>query len=365
MSFPLVSDQATLQAWLESHNDSGDPVCLDTEADSLHCYHEKLCLIQVTVSGETVLIDPLQGLDLEPLMAWAEPREVVFHAADYDLKMLSTIRPFLPATMRDTSIAARLLGYRELGLAALLEKVLGVQLAKTSQKANWAKRPLTEIMIEYAANDTMHLQPLMDSLATELKAKQRWHWFEESCERAVRQSQVFREKDEDRVWRISGYAKLKPRALAVLRALWQWREQEAAERDRPTFHVLRNEELLRAAICFDEGKRFSSAQLKAGHRKEFETRAREALKLPEEEWPRKLMHTRGKKATEEQEARLQALKTLRDEKAEALELDGSVIAPRAALERAAYEPPRASELLMNWQLELLELPKGEFAEQSV
>src|SRR5436190_1016235 len=113
-------------------------VALDTEADSLHAYPEKVCLIQIsTVSGDE-LIDPLAGLDLDPLLDALAGHELIMHGADYDLRLLRKHHDFVPGAIFDTMLAARLLGLRQFGLSNLVEHFLGVKLEKGAQKADWA-----------------------------------------------------------------------------------------------------------------------------------------------------------------------------------------------------------------------------------
>jgi len=133
-----------------------DRVAVDTEADSLHCYFEKLCLIQISVPRHDYLVDPLADLDLKPLAAALARKEIVLQGADFDLRLLRRSLDFVATRIFDTVIAARLLGIRSFSLAALVEKFFGVTLAKGSQKANWARRPLPQHMAEYAMNDTRY-----------------------------------------------------------------------------------------------------------------------------------------------------------------------------------------------------------------
>ena len=155
-------------------------IALDTEADSLHSYFEKLCLIQISTEHEDILVDPLAGFSLQPLYEAFVKRQLVLHGADYDLRMLHRGGQFAATDIFDTMIAARLCGYQELGLAALVVKHFGVKLSKASQKANWALRPLSHQMIEYAINDTKYLLPLAQILESELRRLQRLDWFAES-----------------------------------------------------------------------------------------------------------------------------------------------------------------------------------------
>ena len=179
-------------------------IAVDTEADSLHCYFEKLCLIQISVPDCDALVDPLAGFSLDPLFGVFATKLLVFHGADYDLRLLRRSEQFGVREIFDTMIAARLTGITEFNLGALVQKFFGVTLPKGSQKANWARRPLTQQMSEYALNDTRYLLRLADKLEAELRALGRWEWFEQSCAKAVRTSQSTRERDLENAWRITG-----------------------------------------------------------------------------------------------------------------------------------------------------------------
>ena len=139
-------------------------VALDTEADSLHCYREKLCLLQISVPGHDAIVDPLASVDLAPLRDALVGKEIVLHGSDYDLRLLRRNMSFVPKQIFDTVIAARMTGIREFSLAALVKRYFDVELAKGSQKANWAQRPLSAKMAEYAINDTRYLLPLAEAL---------------------------------------------------------------------------------------------------------------------------------------------------------------------------------------------------------
>jgi len=165
--------------------EAANSLAVDTEADSLHAYPEKICLIQITVGEEDRLIDPLAPLDLAPLLAELKRHTLILHGADYDLRMLRKNHGFVPERIFDTMLASRLLGDRVFGLANLLQKYLGVTLEKGSQKADWAKRPLTPRMEAYARNDTHHLGKLAGLLQGLLKEKGRLGWAEQSCAQLI------------------------------------------------------------------------------------------------------------------------------------------------------------------------------------
>ena len=357
--------------------EAADRVALDTEADSLHSYREKLCLLQISapaVAGiadasqardefksrgdyrsgppDDFIVDPLSSLDLEPLRRALEPREIVLHAADYDLRMLRRGLNFTASRIFDTVIAARLLGVREFSLGALVKRFFDIELHKHSQKANWALRPLPPRMLEYAVDDVHYLLPLAAILEDELQGVQRLDWFRQSCVRAIESASAARERTEDEPWRIAGAGALDPHTGAVLRALWQWREVEAELADRPPFHILHNRELLEAAGNFASGRVPDYRHFSARRRHTFREAAKIALQSPQSEWP--VMRRRaGVRPTAEMRQRADELRERRDRAAGQLGLEGSFIASRGALEAIAADPARATVLLVPWQRELI------------
>ena len=338
---------------------AADRVALDTEADSLHSYREKLCLLQISVSvaanangHDDFIVDPLAGVDLEPLRQVLEPREIVLHGADYDLRMLRRGLNFTAHRIFDTLIAARLLGIREFSLAALLKRYFGLELPKGSQKANWAKRPLPARMAEYAINDVRYLLPLAEKLEAELDRPRRRDWLRQSCQRAIEQAAVARVRNQDELWRVRGAGLLHGRPAAVLRALWQWREREAEMADRPPFHILQNEKLVNAAESFAAGSVPDYKHFSPRRRRAFLEAARSALLAPESECP-VLPRRFGTRRTADTVRRTEELRRRRDKSAEELGLEPSFIAPRNTLEAIAADRTRAEKLLVLWQRELL------------
>ncbi len=353
----LISQPQQLADFLP-HIAPAERVAVDTEADSLHVYREKLCLIQVSLPSDVhALIDPLANLALQPFYDALQGKTIVLHGADYDLRLLRRAGGFAAMAVFDTMIGARLIGRREFSYAALVQSEFGVTLVKGSQKANWARRPLTDIMAEYAQNDTRYLLAIAERLEARLRELGRWSWFEQSCTRALEQAAVEREKDVTDAWRINGSGTLRGRSAAVMREIWHWREGEASVIDRPTFHVMRNEDMLSAARAFAEDKTPHFEYLRGTRRVRFYEAAERGRALPENEWPvpAKRLHTRW---TAEQERRAEALKIERDRVATELDLDPSMIAPRATLEAIAGKPARAEELLLPWQRQLLGLEEA-------
>ncbi|HXO93317.1 MAG TPA: ribonuclease D [Candidatus Acidoferrum sp.] len=338
---------------------AADRVALDTEADSLHSYREKLCLLQMSVPAaatasrdDDFIIDPLTNLDLQPLRHALEPREIVLHAADYDLRMLRRGMNFTATKIFDTVIAARLLGIREFSLGALVQRFFRVELHKHSQKANWALRPLPPRMLKYALDDVHYLLPLAAKLEEELQRVQRRDWFRQSCERAIELAAASRARSEDELWRIAGAGALSPHAGAVLRTLWQWRDIEAEMADRPPFHILQNRELLKAAESFTSGRVPDYKHFSARRRRKFREAAEIALRSPQSEWP-VMRHRSGPRPTTEMRRRADQLRERRDKSAGQLGLESSFVASRSALEAIAADPARATALLVPWQRQLL------------
>lgn len=325
-------------------------VAIDTEGDSLHSYFEKLCLIQISVPGLDAIVDPLAGLDLVPLLRAAESRRLILHGADFDLRMLRRIGEYHPVEIFDTVIAARLTGHVEFSLAALVKEYFGVVLSKGSQKANWGRRPLSPVMLEYAHNDTRYLVDLTARLEERLIALGRLDWCRQTCQRLAEQVLSSSGSEHRERWRIKGWASTRGIETVVLRALWHWREEEAKAIDRPAFHILRNEDLLRAAKEMSTGAPLPFHHLSAGKRRRMQQAVTDALALPESEWPKK-EPSQAKRMTAEQERRVDQLKAHRDKKAAELNLDPSFIAPRTTLERIVVE--ESDGALLPWQRAVL------------
>ncbi len=329
-----------------------DRVGIDTEADSLHCYKEKLCLLQISVPTRDAIVDPLTDVDLAPLREALADKEIVLHGADYDLRLLRRNLSFAPRRIFDTVIAARMIGIREFSLAALVQRYFGIELTKGSQKANWAQRPLPARMAEYAVNDTRYLLPMAERLEAELNSRNRMEWFRQSCQRALELAAIDRERDVDEAWRISGAGALRGRASAVLRELWNWREKEAEAVDRPPFHILQNRELLHSAEKFATGESPDYKHFSDRRRRAFRQAAERGMQLPEKDWPVRPRRS-GMRATAEVVKRIEQLRRHRDHAAKELHIESSFIAPRATLEAIAADQTRADALLVPWQRDLL------------
>ncbi len=349
----MITDEAGLQGFFEAAGRT-PVIALDTEADSLHCYFEKLCLVQITTPDYEELLDPLAEVPLPRFFEVLSDKEIIFHGADYDLRLLSRYGKFQPARIFDTMLAARLSGEVHVGLAALVEKYFGVSLSKASQKANWAQRPLPQQMVAYALNDVRHLIPLAEILKNQLEEKKRMPWLMEWVDKTIQSAMNPREKDPEQRWRITGVSRLSPHAQAVARALWFWRDEEAKEWDRPPFHVMANSDILRIAEQAVAGHSYSTSRFSSRRLKHFEAAIGNALASNPEQWPvspRPLRRPHNPRFAR----RFEELKSRRDKIARDLNLEPALIAPKTALEAAAGE--EETELLMDWQRDLLGLSR--------
>ncbi len=350
----MIDTTEKLAALLRNnHQGNGPPTCaIDTEADSLHRYRESLCLVQFATRDGCELIDPITIKDLSPLANYLAPATVWMHGADYDMTMLKRELGVIPAVVPDTQIGARLLGLRRFGLADLVAHYFGIELSKSSQKADWGKRPLSGKMVEYALNDVRYLLEMGDMITAGLRDKDRLHWFEESCD-AARAKVMERDDSRAENWRIKGSGRLDPRGLAWLRGLWEWRDREAEAWDRPAFMVVTNREMLEWATKLADGGKVQLPRHYRGDRlKRFSKMVEQIRAMPESDWPKrpeKIRRRRDKAFERKVDGFLKA----RDAKAAELDIDPSLIAARAVLESIAWGDTTPEESLLGWQRECL------------
>ncbi|MDE3216053.1 MAG: ribonuclease D [Gemmatimonadota bacterium] len=340
-------------------------IAVDTEGASFHRFVDRIYLLQLSTRDRTAIIDPLAVPQLDGLGALMERRdvEVVFHDADYDLRLLRQDYGWDVVRIFDTRVAAQLLGIRAFGLAALLERYFGVKLEKKYQRADWSLRPLTPGMLEYAAQDTMYLLDLRDRMRDELARAGRLAWAEEEFEI----SQGVRWEPEDPAasfLRIKGTRDLNRRELAVFRELVRWRDGIAAELDRATFRVVGNEPLLEVAHRQPRDRK-GLAAIKGMPKGMIDQQTADivaaierGLEVPEADLPR---FAKGRRWDRDPDfdARVSALKTARDEMAGKLDMDPGVLCAKDRLEAVARRSPETAEQLgevselRNWQREAL------------
>ncbi|MGZ8434215.1 MAG: ribonuclease D [Candidatus Binatia bacterium] len=372
--FVYVRDGAVL-AMLIDRMDSAARIAVDTEADSLHNYFEKVCLIQLSIAGEHYLVDPLAGVELRGFLEPLAAKPLIFHAGDYDLRILRASTGFRPSgDIFDTMIAAQLLGIEQIGLAALLERCFAVSIGKEGQKSDWSQRPLSEKQLHYAVNDTRYLEALAECMAGELDAKGRLGWHGESCQAMVQASGRDNLRDPEEAWRLKGAGRMTRRQLAYLREFWRWRDQHAQRANRPPFKIFGNQQIFELVQWaeshpnepLDKGPKLPRNIHGSLLTTLVEAIARAAAMSPAD-WPELKKHERGEAPSAESVARANALRSACTEIAMELAISPAVLAPRAALEAIARCRPRGVDEIMErggllrWQAELIRAAVEKYA----
>ena len=327
-------------------------LAVDTEAASFHRFLDRVYLVQISSRSETAVVDPLATDGLGPVgELLGDPAvEIVFHDADYDLRLLNREYGFTAQHLFDTRIAAQLLNEPGIGLAALLEKYLGIKLDKRFQRADWSARPLSPEMLAYAASDTHYLPQLRDILRDRLSERGRLGWAQEEFALLEDIRASTGEQAEPGWLRIKGAKALRGRELAVLREVWEWREATARRADRATFRIMNNEPMLAIA----KQAPADAAALKAIpgiSPDQVERRGRDVLaavkrglEVPESDIPT-IARTPRRPQDLAQEARFERLKAARNLLAQKYDLPPGVVCPNGTLEAIAREDPKSDEAL--------------------
>jgi ribonuclease D len=358
----LIETQAGLERLFERLR-SEALLAVDTEAASFHRHRDRVYLLQVSSRQDTAVIDPLAVDSLVPLgEVLADPAiEVVFHDADYDLRLLHQEYGFSAANLFDTRVAAQLLNEPGVGLAALLEKYVGVHLDKRYQRADWSARPLSPEMLEYAAADTRHLPHLRDLLRGRLAERGRLDWAEEEFGLLTGVRWSAPDADEPAYLRMKGAKALSGRGLAILRELFQWRDDLAQRTDRAAFRILNNEPMLSIAksppadLPALKGVRGIGPEQAERRGRDILAAVRRGLEIPEQDLPR-IARSARRRQDPAYEARLERLKAIRNQLAARYDLAPGVLCSNGTLEAIARANPSTlhelSEIgeLRRWQL---------------
>lgn len=349
---------------------AGADIAVDCEAAGYHRYSDRLCLVQLSTPSETFVADPFAVSLTAPLKPLLEDpaRRVLMHGGSYDLRLLRRDLDIAVARLFDTQVAASFVGEPAIGLQALLEKHLGIRVAKKFQRADWARRPLSREMIAYAAGDTRHLHRLAAVLEERLAGLGRAHWAQEECRRLVAGAANSGEHEPppDPVTRVKGARRLGPRSVTALREAIAWRDSIARSRDRAPFRVASDAALL-GAVTAQPASPEQLTRVKGFPRRLAATDGRSLLAalrrvrgmatsdLSPYPVPRK---GRGRPSPEE-EAAFDRLNAVRNEVAVKLGLErGRVMANHLLREVVAVGPGTLAELgavrdVRNWQVEIL------------
>lgn len=348
--------------------ETADEISIDLEADGLHHYFARVCLIQLNVADKIYIVDPLENINTAMLFEAIGKKTLIFHGGSYDLHLMREDYSFIPDNIFDTMIAGQILGIEKLGLVNLVEKYFRVSLSKGPQKMDWSQRPLSDKMFDYSANDVKYLPKLKQILTKELEEKGRMNWMKENCEKLLLSESFEHAKHhlDEESWRIKGSSVLDRRTLAFLRELWNWREKEAQGANVPVYKIMKNENLIELAVwCASENRPVFSWHLfdkyiKKKIRGEECERARiRAKKLNPSKWPEKKHPTGSKGLSEVNPVFFDKIKLARDRISSELKMDPAIILTQKVISKIATLKEYDPDILVNkfglclWQRDLI------------
>ncbi len=335
-------------------------IAVDTESNSLYAYQEQVCLIQFSTPHADYLVDPLAlGKDTLQILApiFADPAiEKVFHALEYDLIVLRRDFGFEFVNLFDTMWAATILGWKEVGLGAVLHTEFGVNIDKRFQKANWGQRPLPEHLLRYAALDTHYLIPLRNRQRTQIERAGLWELAREDFRRFCNASSDVRPENshsqalENFVLQLSAAHRLTAKQSAVLGELYTYRDTLAREKNRAPFRVLSDTNILNIAqtcpLNLDDLNQVPKMppRLIKQHGNSLLRAVRRAVKNPPPVYRSK--EIKPNSVSDEQcIIRLNALREWRKKAAAAMGVKSDVVLPKSIMEQIARRNPATIEEL--------------------
>jgi ribonuclease D len=224
---------------------------VDTEFKRERTYYAELSLLQFSTDSQIFCADPLGSSGGAPSAAFwraiTQP-EWVIHSGRQDIEVIFQTSGTMPRAIFDTQIAAALLGYQpQIGYAGLVSELFDVELDKSHTRANWSKRPLTDELLRYAAEDVEYLLPAYDALVARLEQDGRLDWAIQDSMDLLDES-LYRADPALAIHRLKGARNLRGRARATATALASWRESEALSRNRPRQWIMRDNVLIELAI---------------------------------------------------------------------------------------------------------------------
>ena len=242
---PLITTSEAL-ADLCARLAKSDFITVDTEFMRESTYWPELCLVQVANTEEAAAIDPLaKGLDLSPLLDLLTDNEdvlKVFHAGGQDVEIIYNFTGRTPHPIFDTQIAMMAISQSEqIGYSNLVESWLGLQIDKGARFTDWSRRPLTERQIEYAIGDVTHLARIFPKMLKKLVKTGRGHWLDIEMEKLA-DPENYR-NDPGTAWQRIKMPGRNPAMLGRLKAIAEWREIEAQDKNIPRGRIARDETL--------------------------------------------------------------------------------------------------------------------------
>lgn len=247
---PLLRIETEQQLkWMVETISKAPVIGVDTEADSMHHYQEKVCLIQISDLHSDYIVDPLMVGDLSALGPIFDSPDIVkiFHDCYFDVVSLRRDHGFTFRNLFDTMLGAQFAGMERFGLADVIRTLFGHEIDKQYQRHDWAERPLLPEHLDYARGDTHFLAAIREYLLGNLVRLNREHMLNEECEYLATKVWNGRAKDPAAFLEMKGAKFLDDDGKRALRALWEWRDEEAKRLDRPVFKTAPDEVLLQLA----------------------------------------------------------------------------------------------------------------------
>lgn len=288
----LITKQSDLKKFC-AQVEHGAYITVDTEFIRDKTYFPKLCLIQIAGAEQAAVIDPLAaGVNLEPVFELLKKPDLikVFHACRQDIEIFYLLSGVIPVNIFDTQIAASVCGYGEsVSYETLVNKIVGQELDKSSRFTDWSARPLSEKQLIYALSDVTHLRTIYEYLKLKIEQAGRTSWIAE--EHVQLSDPALYQIEPHNAWKRLKYGTMRPKHLAVLRELAQWREIEARKNDVPRGRILKDEALVELASAIPRKTadlarmRSVDKSLSKGKADAVFTCVECALALPQSEWP--------------------------------------------------------------------------------
>jgi len=267
-------------------------IAFDTEFVAEDTFRPVLCLVQVSVEDQLAVIDSMAVEDLTPFwqVLAADGHQTVVHSGRGEIEFSLQAIGQAPANLFDVQLGAGLVGGEyPAGFATLISRLLGETPKKHETRTDWRRRPLTTRQIEYALDDVRYLPTIRDRLEERLTQLGRTAWMAEEMQAFL--AEIHKAATQERWWRVSGNANLNPRALAIVRELWRWRQAEAERLNKPPRRILRDDLIVELArrqtadpkqIGAVRGMEWGKLRQQLP---EIADAVRRGLESPEKEWP--------------------------------------------------------------------------------
>ncbi len=334
----------------------GAYITVDTEFIRDKTYFPKLCLVQIAGGSHAAVIDPLaDGINLKPVFALLRKADLikVFHACRQDIEIFYLLAGEIPVNIFDTQIAASVCGYGEsVSYETLVNKIVGQDLDKSSRFTDWSARPLSEKQLAYALSDVTHLQTIYDHLKAQIEQAERSAWVTE--EHTQLYDPALYQIEPQNAWKRLKYGTMRPKHLAVLRELAQWREIEARKNDVPRGRILKDELLVELASAIPRKAadlvrmRSIDKNIPKGKMDEVFACIERALALPPSEYPQV---PKSRKPPENITSVIAMLQLLLKVKADVHGIAASIIADKDGLEAIALGKSETS-VLQGWRYDV-------------